>query len=116
MPVTPPDSSSLIAQEKLLDQVSDERPLAKMQEELEREDDVEAVATAVNDASREEEKDEAKAAPTSSGRPGSPAKARKSVLNAFDNELDRIADVSHAPHVRNQLICLDTCPRALCFL
>ncbi|CAD6571192.1 MAG: Carboxy-terminal domain (CTD) phosphatase [Tremellales sp. Tagirdzhanova-0007] len=93
VPVTPPDSSSLIAQEKLLDQVSDERPLAKMQEELEREDDVEAVATAVNDASREEEKDEAKAAPTSSGRPGSPAKARKSVLNAFDNELDRIADI-----------------------
>ena len=97
-PVTPPDSSSLLAQEKLLDQVSDERPLAKMQEELEREDDVEANSTSVTEVPTEAGKDEEKAASRSSTPPGSPAKARKSVLNAFDIELDRIADVSVVLH------------------
>ena len=89
--LTQPETSSLIARVKLLDEVSEARPLAKLQEELEKKDDAEfAVATEgtetlADGAKREEAK--------STTPPGSPTTPRKPLLNAFDDELIRVAGV-----------------------
>ncbi|KAK4683531.1 RNA polymerase II subunit A C-terminal domain phosphatase, partial [Tremellales sp. Uapishka_1] len=89
--LTPPDSPStsteegLLLQTKLLDQVSEDRPLAKLQEKLEKEDEAEAE----NGVSAE-----STIAPASEGTevPVSPeaSRRRRQLLNDADNELKRI--------------------------
>jgi len=96
-PITLPELSGLIAQAKLLDQVSEERPLAKMQEELEKKGDAEeavAVAIAINGVDVGKEDTKSKEEMRSTTPPDSPTKARKPLLNGCDEELDRVADVS----------------------
>ena len=91
-PATPPETG-LIAQAKLLDHVSEERPLAKMQEELEKAEDADAVGEDVstNEAESLEKSEEGKKSTTP---PGSSVRPRKPLLKAFDEELDRVAKVS----------------------
>lgn len=104
-----------IAQAKMLDEQSEARPLAKLQAEL---DEKEANASEVNGSAPltngnadvsdrpgpakgtdgEAEKTEAveenpAKEDKSTTPPGSPVRARKTVLNLYDDELDRIAKV-----------------------
>jgi hypothetical protein len=106
------EEGELIARSKLLDEVSEARPLARMQEELEHvvvkgEDEVTDVREAVREGIvveahpedslaqglnlLEQEKD---VGAKSSTPPGSPLARRKPLLNAHDDELDRVARVS----------------------
>lgn len=93
---TPPDSSSLIIQAKLLDEVSEARPLAKLQRALEQETtEEESVVAVTAEVGVEQENGATPDGETrSTTPPGSPTKARKPLLNAYDEELDRLSGVS----------------------
>ncbi|ORY28173.1 hypothetical protein BCR39DRAFT_535875 [Naematelia encephala] len=106
-PATPPLSSSspegLLAQSKLLDEVSESRPLAKMQEQLEQEEasgaadstDIQADVENVDPTPISEH--DGKTEPTTP--PGSPHRARKPLLNPHDHELERVANILSTVHV-----------------
>ncbi len=104
-PETPPESSSLIAQAKLLDEVSKARPLARLQEELEKKEDVEDIVEAAKMTSNGQEAEEKK----SSTPPGSPTKPRKPLLNVLDDELDRVARARPFPSQTYALIVVVRC-------
>lgn len=102
MPATPSESLStaeegLLLQAKLLDEVSEARPLAKLQEELEKDEldisdisdpeDGHNVDGANNTIGPQEQTKETEVQPLT------PPKHRKQLLNAFDNELDRVSSV-----------------------
>ncbi len=84
---------------KLLDQVSEARPLAKLQEELENHQDgpeglVERIAAA-DSASADDSTDSKDLLSASSDSGGSSLSTpRKPLLNDSDNELERISSVS----------------------
>lgn len=118
-PVEPTREEELMMKAKLLDQLSTSRPLARLQEELEKEDSEDdesgegqdAVAEAEigmkKTAGKEEEKEKGyeEKAVTRVGddsrkeRSKSPKKHRKPLLNPNDYELVRVANVSNLIHL-----------------
>lgn len=87
-------------QKKLLDEVSESRPLAKLQEELEEQSEA-VPSTDTNDTSSDDHaKEEVEGSQTGDleRRPDQDAHAaptlRKPLLNDNDHELDRLARVS----------------------
>lgn len=91
----------------MLDEQSQARPLAKLQAELDEkeaqaipEDKSNDVTNGASQASNVqvkedgEEEDEAKHSTKITTPPGSPTRARKTVLNLYDDELNRVAEVS----------------------
>ncbi|WWD19477.1 hypothetical protein CI109_103937 [Kwoniella shandongensis] len=119
-PATPEDESlfteeELLLKAKMLDEVSEARPLAKLQEELEKEEEMDepnsvkdAPSTttggdesskATNDAEASTPKSKDKlTAP--SAQPDSPVKPRKPLLNPNDYELLRVSDILGEIHRR----------------
>jgi RNA polymerase II subunit A-like phosphatase len=88
-------------QAKLMDDVSEARPLAKLQEELEKDDDRPGVADAgKEDVLPEKEKEAVSSGQadeevaTSSRSTTPPPRHRKQLLNDDDRELDRVSLVS----------------------
>lgn len=115
-PETPPEIPStedgLLLQSKLLDDLAEKRPLAKLEEETERaEEEAESAAEAAEaEGSGKPEKD-ATAEPQAAQAPAAQAHHphphphhRKQLLNPEDHELERVAGVSRTPHL---LICAD---------
>lgn len=116
-PVEPTREEELMMKAKLLDQLSTSRPLARLQEELEKEDseddesgegqDDVAEAEMKKTAGKEEEKEKGyeEKAVTRVGddsrkeRSKSPNKHRKPLLNPNDYELVRVANVSNLIHL-----------------
>lgn len=105
LPATPDETSSdeaLIRQAKLLDDLSEARPLAKKQKELEMNSDPgsaphsDLTTTTASGKGQDVQPDAADAGPTSSPPVGQalPERPRKPLLQASDYELDRIAKVS----------------------
>jgi RNA polymerase II subunit A-like phosphatase len=87
------EEDGLLLQEKLMDDVSEARPLAKLQEELEEK--VEA-GTSSSDSNKANEgpTNVSKTETIAAGQPGQIA--RKPLLNNVDNELDRLSRVSYS--------------------
>ena len=90
------DTANAIAQTKMLDAVSEERPLAKLQEDLESEssasDRSDPGATADEKHSSKSPETNGSDVPMSSN--GSLATARRPLLNDDDDELQRVGKVS----------------------
>ncbi|WVO12433.1 hypothetical protein L204_100032 [Cryptococcus depauperatus] len=89
--IEPTREEELVLKTKLLDQVSESRPLAKLQEKLEKENLVELEAK--ENLQNEEER-------IMNNTQASPAKTRKPLLNANDYELLRIAEILSEVHQR----------------
>jgi RNA polymerase II subunit A-like phosphatase len=105
LPLTPPEEGEatseedgLLLQKKLMDDVSEARPLAKLQEALEEENAgvaPEVAGSAADAATAEMDSGETKTAAGGAVSPDQETHApRKSLLNNVDHELDRLAKVS----------------------
>ncbi|WVQ72959.1 hypothetical protein IAR50_002521 [Cryptococcus sp. DSM 104548] len=95
--VEPTREEELVMKAKLMDEVSSERPLAKLQEELEKEGEGQDVGTGggVKKSSTPLE-----GPGESKDRRSSPAKLSKPLLNPHDYELIRVADILTEIHSR----------------
>ncbi|WVR00306.1 hypothetical protein IAU59_007449 [Kwoniella sp. CBS 9459] len=108
-PATPADDPSvedeLLLKAKLLDEVSESRPLAKLQEALEesseqtdlKEDQADEVSKS---ATAEENGDRGKETVKIPSPPDSPPRSRKPVLNPHDYELLRVSEILEEVHRR----------------
>lgn len=97
------EEDGLLLQKKLLDDVSETRPLAKLQEEMEEDTDTLDTATTgasaqaqTNDSNGTEGEDEM---PPTAGQ-GAMMRHRKPLLNDNDHELDRLSRVRLLLHDR----------------
>lgn len=104
-PDSPPEDTSLTIRQKMLDDLSEKRPLKKLQEEIDTAEDADASKDQDGDGSSGSNAGAADgtASPgeTQAKKDGSPDKSvspphthRKPLLKVDDDELDRVADVS----------------------
>lgn len=94
------EEDGLLLQQKLMDDVSEARPLAKLQEQLESDSESSSVARVGSGSSEGGDGASTDNKPDDHNPPAQAVRPRKPLLNNIDNELDRLSHVG-PPYLTN---------------